>query len=79
MKPDLSKQFDKNGLRLDYSQKLKELRVYTRFIKNLKSDKPSSRLDFLNLKESFYDFISAAFVWCNTPEKDDFWYEISQK
>ena len=69
-----------------FESKLKELRIKTRFVKNIKDYcKQNNRdlqkhLDFLNQSIAWYTFIDHAFIWCFTPEyktKQDYWANIA--
>jgi len=65
----------------EFDEKLKKLRVKTRFLNNLKKKRanPEMILQRLNTYEIFNEFISEAFYWEDTPEGYDYWDEISLK
>jgi len=65
----------------EFDEKLKKLRVKTRFLNNLKKKRanPKMILQRLNAYETFNEFISWAFYWEDTPEGYDYWDEISLK
>jgi hypothetical protein len=77
----------------EFENKLKELKVKTRFVKNFKNRNKNrqtkkwlviSSIDEiavkeLNSKDSFFIFIDHAFLWVSTPEGYDFWIEIAEK
>jgi len=65
----------------EFDEKLKKLRVKTRFLNNLKKKRanPKMILQRLNTYETFNEFISEAFYWEDTPEGYDYWDEISLK
>jgi len=71
----------KLAIKPEFDEKLKKLRVKTRFLNNLKRERsnPEETLNYLNKKTRFYYFIISAFYWHNTPEGYDYWHEISKK
>ena len=66
-------------------QKLKKLRVYRKFVSNLKTNRGENGLRELNNVDTYIDsknievLMWVSFVWINTPEGHDFWEEISIK
>ena len=69
-------------LKPEFEAKLKELGVYEKWCFNFKNRKPEDGLNMsineLNSYSSFEFFIAESFYWRNTPEKADFWHEISE-
>jgi len=65
----------------EFDEKLKKLRVKTRFLNNLKGQhyNPEISLQLLNKCRSFSGFVILAFSWYKTPEGNDYWYIISKK
>jgi hypothetical protein len=68
----------------DFELKLKRLRIKTLFLKEIKKSGPKKiriidRAIRLNGKSNWSSFIQSAFVWGNTGDGHDFWYEISKK
>lgn len=66
-------------------QKLKKLRVYRKFVRNLKASREEARLPKLNNVDTHIDskdiktLMWAQFIWLNTPEGHDFWEGINEK
>ena len=62
--------------------KLKKLRVYGKFVKNLKDgNRGSSIEDYCDISETdtFNTFASGAFTFSDTPEGHGFWAKILNK
>jgi hypothetical protein len=66
-----------------FESKLKELKIKTKFIKNLKARAKEigvhaeSKINTLDYRD-FCNFISSAFVWSYTPEGFYYWRNISE-
>jgi hypothetical protein len=67
-----------------FEKKLKKLRIKTKFMKNVKKyvgTNFSKQDDYMNTinknANSWHKFIVIAFIWRDTPEKDDFWRKIA--
>ena len=66
-----------------FESKLKELRIKTRFVKNVK--KHCKRYDYslqdwikrMNRCTTWYDFVYVAFTLCETPEGRTYWRHIA--
>lgn len=67
----------------EFEQKLKELKVKTKFINNLRYyckawevplDKKIAEMNNVN---TFKDFVGMAYIWTNTPEGYEFWDKIA--
>lgn len=66
-------------------QKLKKLRVYGKFVRNLKASRKEDGVRELGNVDAYIDskepdhFLWSSFVWHSTPEGQAFWMKISQK
>jgi hypothetical protein len=77
----------------EFEDKLKKLRIKTKFINNLKTvkdplgsitsleDSPSlkERIEKLNDRYYWIDFIYGSFTWDKTPEGHAYWENIARK
>ena len=69
----------------EFEDKLKKLRIKTRFVKNFRNPKwdiPINEDKYKKLFNSAKDwnsFIGYAFQWHNTPERFQYWCEIAWK
>lgn len=64
----------------EFETKLKQLKVKTKFVNNLRKYTNNSMEDvvaWLNCSKSFSLFICNAFLWRSTPEGADFWNNIA--
>ena len=67
------------------TEKLKKLRVYSKFMRNFKANWREVGLRELNNVDTYIDseetdeFLWSSFVWANTPEGQNFWIKIYQK
>ena len=65
-----------------FESKLKELKIKTRFINNIKNHCKRTDYDFqkklneLNRQPNWYCFIGSGFLFINTPEGATYWYNI---
>ena len=71
-------------IKTKYVKKLKELGIYDQWLQNLKDQwdewsKGCSVISVLEDAYSFEQFIKYSFRWSDTPEKREFWEEISLK
>ena len=63
----------------EFEDKLKELKIKTKFVKNVKDDCKQNHYDlqdhlhYLNSKIYWYNFIGDAFWWHMTPEGRAYW------
>ena len=66
-------------------QKLKKLRVYRKFVRNLKASFKEFGLPKLNNVDTYINskdtevLMWAQFIWLRTPEGRDFWEGINEK
>lgn len=73
------------GFKPEFEKKLKELRIKTKVIKNIKlfchsTKTPFNRkLEFINESDSWRIAVNRFFIWSSTPEEFDFWKNISFK
>ena len=58
-------------------EKLIELGVYEQFVENLKNN--GQDIGTYEDDESFWDYIAGAFIWKDSPEGQEFWYNIAEK
>jgi hypothetical protein len=67
----------------EFEDKLKKLRIKTKFVKNIrnqhKGSKLQQRIQYLDRITYWKNFVSAAFFWVNTPEGWKYWVKISYK
>ena len=67
----------------EFEDKLKELKIKTRFVKNVKNNcrmdgcRLQDRLYDLNSKTYWFNFVNSAFTWVYTPEGRDYWGDIA--
>lgn len=67
----------------EFEDKLKELKIKTKFVKNVKNDcrMDGCRLQYriydLNRKIYWFNFVNNAFVWHMTPEGQIYWADIA--
>jgi len=66
-------------------EKLKKLRVYGKFVRNMnvslkewRLEKPKNVQEYIDSKMPEY-LVSCSFVWRQTPEGHDFWEDINEK
>lgn len=68
-------------LKSEYRDKLLDLKVYTKYKKNIILQRNNERLNILireiNKEKSFKHFIRSSFNWTRTKEGIIFWYNIS--
>lgn len=65
-----------------FSENLQHLTIVeaSLFVKNLIERRPNDFDRFMLQKyEYFEDFIGAAFLWDETPEGNDYWWDISRR
>lgn len=67
----------KTELKKEFKDKLVMLGVYDQFTSNFELQKKKLTIDDLNDCDNFKDLVAVAFIWANTPEKADFWHNIS--
>ena len=58
-------------------EKLIELGVYEQFAENLKNN--GQDIGTYEYNESFWGYILGAFIWKDSPEGHEFWYNIAKK
>jgi len=62
----------------EFENKLKKLKIKTKFIKNLRNYKRTYlTLERLNAIHNWEDFISLSFKWSSTPEGFEYWDNIA--
>ena len=77
-------------IRPEFEKELKKLRIKTAFIKNFndqfkglqgtcKKEAKERKIAQLNIAKSFHFFVVYAFIWKNTPQGHDFWWDIFKK
>lgn len=68
----------------EFEQKLKELKVKTKFVNNLKAYCKqchyclATKIAALNNKDTFSRFIGEGFIWADTPEGHAVWNDIEK-
>mgnify|MGYP003529820338 CR=1 FL=1 len=69
----------------EFETKLKKLKIKTKFINNLKHGKGilqrtypllKDRVNIINDSPDWRSFVTEAFIWIDTPEKETYWFEI---
>lgn len=69
----------------EFEEKLHELGIKTRFVRNLREHVKIYNMDMrhkwerLNGEETWYQFIQCGFDWFNAPEDDNYWHFIALK
>ena len=63
----------------EFEKKLKELRIKTKFVKNINFQKNHTKVEIEELNEinHWTHFIRSAFIFKKTPEGIDYWWGIS--
>ena len=67
----------------EFEDKLKELKIKTKFVKNMKDDCKrynqdlQYRLKIMKEIAEWYNFIDCSFIWSETPEGHDYWFGIA--
>lgn len=84
----ISKQFKNNIMKTvkfkePFESKLKKLRIKTKFVNNINKGNIDlnlkDKVDLLNEIQLWGDFIKSGFIFAETPEGKEFWYNISSK
>lgn len=65
----------------EFEAKLKKLKIKTKFVSNIKKHSHNGstfneQIAFLNTLLTWNGFIRSAFVWSETPEGSDFWFNL---